>query len=88
MKRQYKQAEYLTRLFHKEKRQAIKKCEDLGIEYYEVGKNDTVLYAYPENYVCIASSNDMDINEYFKDGVTSPESIFINLRDYEAFCLA
>lgn len=83
-KRQKSIHEQIIRDYHKEKRKIISKCKELGIAYYEVGKNDNELYATPNNCVCILSLNEYAIGETFSEDVEN-ESIFISIHDYETF---
>ncbi len=85
-KKQQSMHERLVRGFHREKREAIAKCKELGITYYEVGKNDAELYATPSNFVCIASFNECAIGDEFVEGVPE-ESVYITQRDYETYNL-
>ena len=85
-KRRQSMNECLVRGFHREKREAIAKCQELGITYYEVGKNDSELYATPSNFVCIASFNECAVGETFVEG-TPEESIYISMYDYETLNL-
>lgn len=78
--------EKILRSFHKAKKETIAKCEELGIEWFEVGKNDSFLYAAPQNYVCILSTDEYAIGDNFAEGVPD-ESIFISLYDNETFNL-
>lgn len=81
-KRQYTLKESLVRAFHRQKRKAIQRCEELDIYWWEVGKNDDVLYLRPDAYTCIASPNEMQIGEHFVEGCDK-ESIFISSKVYE-----
>ena len=78
--------EKMSREFHKAKREIISKCEELGIEWFEVGKNDSCLYTTPQNYVCILSTDEYAIGDNFAEGIPN-ESIFISLYDNETFNL-
>ena len=86
-KRQKSMHEQLVRNFHREKRKVIAKCEELGIAYHEVNKNDSELYATPNNFICILSPNEMRIGETFIENAEEPESIFISMHDYETYNL-
>ena len=87
MKRQQSLKEKLMRQYSKEKRKLINKCEELGIAYYEIGKNDSELYANPNNFVCIFSENEMHVGQTFTKDIEEPE-IFISAHDYETFDLS
>lgn len=81
-KRQYSTRESLIRAWHRQRRKAVAKCEELNIQWWEVGKNDEVLYFRPDAYTCIASPNEMQIGETFVEGMDK-ESIFISTEKYE-----
>jgi len=81
-KRQKSLHEQMLRDYRRQKKRIISKCVELGIAYYEVGQNDSELYATPDNYVCVLSPDDYAIGETFSESGAN-ESIFVSLHDQE-----